>query len=122
MFGGSLLERFHSLGGCAVGPMNAACFDIRQPLSYSVTYKRLRREGDFPTLNSSFQEIAYVQTDLLAHILRDDDLILALDGDECHVLVLLNRSSAASFLAISDSLWSPQTRSLPLDLLWPRPG
>jgi hypothetical protein len=76
--------------------MNAACFDVGQSLGYSAVYERLGREGNFSVFDPSFQNISDVQTDLLADILRDDDLILALDGDECHVLLpnyLLNRSS-----------------------------
>jgi hypothetical protein len=78
--------------------MNAAFFDVGQSLGYSAVHERLRREGDFSALDSGFQEIAYVQTNLLADILRDDHLVLALDGDECHV-VFLNRSSAAAYPA-----------------------
>jgi hypothetical protein len=64
--------------------MNAAVPNVCESLGYTKVHKRLRCEGNLSTLNPGFQEIAYVQADLLAHILRDDHLILALDGDECH--------------------------------------
>ena len=80
--------------------MDAAFSDVRKPLGYSAVYERLRSKGNLSTLNPGFQQIAHIETDLLADILRDDHLVLALDGDECHEIfqfdVHLNRTSGQS--------------------------
>jgi hypothetical protein len=64
--------------------MNAAFSYVCESLGYSAAHERLRRKGNLSTLNPGFQQIAHIETDLLADVLWDDHLIFALDGDECH--------------------------------------
>jgi hypothetical protein len=58
--------------------MDAAISDVRKPLGYSAVYERLRSKGNLSTLNPGFQEIADIETDLLADVLWDNHLIFAL--------------------------------------------
>jgi predicted RNase H-like HicB family nuclease len=80
--------------------MNAAFPDVCESLGYSAVHERLRRKGNLSTFNPGFQQIAHIETDLLADVPRDDHLIFALYGDECHGIfqfdVHLNRTSGQS--------------------------
>jgi hypothetical protein len=79
------------------------------PSAIPQVHERLQRQGNLSTLNSGFQQIAHIETDLLADDSRDDRLIFALYGDECHGYfsfrtTLLNRSSAAYPVASGPAL------------------
>ncbi len=64
--------------------MNAAFSDVFESFGYSAVHQRLGREGNLSTLDPGFQEVAYIEANLFADILRNDYLVLALDGDECY--------------------------------------
>src|SRR5271157_6273661 len=65
-------------------PVGAPRFEICQALRQVAIDHRLRRERDLSPLRLGFQQVADVDADLPANVLRNDHLIFVLDRNERH--------------------------------------
>lgn len=64
--------------------MGAALFQILQRFSEPAIDQRLGGKRNLPVLYRGLQQIADLDVDLFANVLRNDDLELVLDGDNLH--------------------------------------
>jgi len=70
--------------GTGKGPVDAALLEVVQSFRKGPVDNGFRREHNLPLIGLGFQKVADPDPDLLAHALRDYDLVFFLDGDDGH--------------------------------------
>lgn len=81
---GFLVKRRHEIVPCFKWSVGAAFFEVPQALCDAAINKRFRGKRDFPPLYCGLQEVAHVNTNLLADASRNHDLEFVFDRNQGH--------------------------------------
>ena len=75
-------ESGQHFGGTGEGPVDAALLEVVQSFRQGPVDHGFRREHNLALIGLGFEKVADPDPDLLAHALRDYDLVFLLDHDD----------------------------------------